>query len=316
MKTLAKLLFFAAFLGLLTNCAKDEIIDESANELKSGIPPEVNNAQGLDQDRFIIMDEIDLKVHYRIIGKGPVDIVFITAWTNPLTAYTKQFDYFREKARCIYIDLPGHGLSDSPEGIEYTLQLNADAIYDVLKKEGVHKFVAVGSNSAPIVIGQFERQYPGMITQLVTLAHAMSDPWPKEGPARDARIAAYQNNILMYESFNDDQKLAQLNMLIPPLSCPSDLIEWGKYFLVFPSWLMADMQSYITNEEACTPVPWNIPILAIYRTQPNMTRLNLFFPNCDLHVLPNGTSAVIQWQQHEAVNALIDDFIDRPGKKY
>jgi len=47
-----------------------------------------------------------------------------------------------------------------------------------------------------------------------------------------------------------------------------------------------------------------------------MTRLNLFFPNCDLHVLPNGTSAVIQWQQHEAVNALIDDFIDRPGKKY
>ena len=56
-------------------------------------------------------------------------MVFISGWTNPLTIYTKQFDYFRDKAKCIYIDLPGHGLSDAPEGIEYTQGLMADAIY-------------------------------------------------------------------------------------------------------------------------------------------------------------------------------------------
>ena len=75
-----------------------------------------NHHHGLDQDRYVTMRSTGLRVHYRVIGKGPVTIVFIPGWTNPLEIFTKQFDYFRDKARCIYIDVPGQGLSDAPDG--------------------------------------------------------------------------------------------------------------------------------------------------------------------------------------------------------
>ncbi len=102
MKTFVKLLFFMLSVSLLMGCSKnDEFFDEANAELKSKQIKVQKRAHGLDQDRFVYMKDVDLKVHYRIIGKGPIDMVFISGWTNPLTIYTKQFDYFRDKVRCI-----------------------------------------------------------------------------------------------------------------------------------------------------------------------------------------------------------------------
>ena len=159
MKTIQKLFLFLAVCGLLFSCSKedDNLIEKSAS-LPNGYEKVNTDAQGLDQNRFVTMqvmnknDElIDLKVHYRIIGQGPVDMIWIPGWTNPLTMYTKQFDYFRDKARSIYVDQPGHGLSDAPEGVEYTQKLIADAIYTIVRKEGVKKFIGVGSQLGPAV---------------------------------------------------------------------------------------------------------------------------------------------------------------------
>ena len=313
MKTLVKLLFVIAFLGMLTNCAKDEIIDEGANELKSAIPPTVNKAQGLDQDRFVMIDELNLKVHYRIIGKGPVDIVFIPGWTNPLTVYTKQFDYFREKARCIYIDLPGHGLSDAPENIEYTMGLMADAIYTVVKKEGLHKFAAVGFSWGSSPLTQFEIRHPGMITQLILLDIGIPT-WP---PLTDAsRNATYEANLNM----TPGNKSVALNGLIPQVTAPEDLKEWGNYFLDFPNWLLANMYYHYQAKEVCQPYQWTVPVNVIYRimapNSPKETRTKLFFPNCAISVI-GGDQHCIQWAYPETVNQMMSDFlIDRPGKKY
>ena len=70
--------------------------EPTGNTLKSQYSYEHQNRVGLDQDRYITMKDAGLRVHYRIIGKGPIDIVFIPGWTNPLEIYTKQFDYFRK----------------------------------------------------------------------------------------------------------------------------------------------------------------------------------------------------------------------------
>ena len=70
-------------------------------------------------------------------------MVFIPGRTNLLEVYSKQFDYLREKARCIYIDMPGQGLSDAPEGVKYTMGLIAEAIYDVVTAEETGRFRGV-----------------------------------------------------------------------------------------------------------------------------------------------------------------------------
>ena len=102
MKALKKFIFILTDICLLMTCSgADEFLDDDSLELKCG---HAHHGE-LDQDRYVTMRSTGLKVHYRIIGKGPVDIVFIPGWTNPLTVYTMQFEFFKDKARCIYIEL-------------------------------------------------------------------------------------------------------------------------------------------------------------------------------------------------------------------
>ena len=203
MKTLVKLLFVIACIGFMSGCQKEgEMIVQNETSLKKATI--VNHeAPGLDHERFVTMKETGLTIHYRIIGKGPIDMVFIPGWTNPLTVYTKQFDYFRDKARCIYIDLPGTGDSDAPSpatplnpdatGPQYTMELMAEAMYTVVKKEGLHKFVGVGFSMGPKVLAIFEKMHPGMMYKLVVI-DGWLNPWPTDPDERQALID--QNNFI------------------------------------------------------------------------------------------------------------------------
>lgn len=49
MKTLLKIIFLMAVISLVPGCNKDEIFNYNANNLKSGIAPVMNKAQGLDE---------------------------------------------------------------------------------------------------------------------------------------------------------------------------------------------------------------------------------------------------------------------------
>jgi pimeloyl-ACP methyl ester carboxylesterase len=295
-----------AVTGLLFSCSKDDgLFKEESLDHQYGYEKVNTEVQGLDQDRFVTMQSIDLKVHYRIIGKGPVDMVFIPGWTNPLTVYTKQFDYFRDKARCIYIDLPGHGLSDAPEGIEYTQSLMADAIYDVIRKEGVKKFVGVGFSWGWKPLQLLEMKHPGMITQLVLLDVGVPSWPPIGGMSQEIREAQYATHM----AWTIVEKT-------PSLKGDPEYDEIFKYYIVFPNWLLANMYYHFLAEEVCQPYPWDIPILGIWRTDPNQSKMNLFFPGVEIHLIV-GKYHVIQWFQADIVNQLIDDFIaDRPGMKY
>jgi len=314
---------------MLMACQKSEEIlpiENSADnlELKSAR----SHHQGLDQDRYITMEN-GIKVHYRIIGKGPIDMVLIPGWTNPLTVYTKQFDYFRDKARCIYIDLPGTGLSDAPtpntplapivDGPEYTMELMADAVYTVIKKEGLHQFVGVGFSMGPKVLGMFERNYPGMIYKLVVIDGGFY-PWPTDEPARTSYIAGREATYLGMLNWTEAIKTMAGGSLIPsyltgPLA--DELREWGTYFPVFPSDVLANAYYHAEAENANEPVGWLYPKLCFYSIpNPNMDKVNWIYPNNTVYSFPDG-GHVIHWMFHSEINPLIWEFIkDRPGKKY
>ncbi len=318
MKIIKKTILIIAGFMLITGCEKAE--PQYDNELLMLKHAKNSNhaydkGHGLDQERFIKMKSTDLDIHYRIIGQGPVNMVFIPGWTNPLTVYQKQFDFFRDKARCIYIDLPGQGLSDADEGIDYTMELMADAIYDVLKKEGVHKFVAVGFSMGPVTLGQFELKYPGMITRLVNIDGGFN-PWPPEGdPSRDQFIIEREGFLAWMETFGVPEKQWLASTLLHATS-PPDLIEFIDYFYEFPSWLMANIYKNYSSENVNQPIGWTFPILSIYPNAPaNMEIEQLYFPNSRIEVIKE-TGHVIQWEKHEIVNALIDEFLpDKPGRE-
>lgn len=326
MKAFIKLFQVMAVIGLLFACTETSDFYggeglEPTSELSKN-----NSHRGLDQDRCVTMKSTGLKVHYRIIGKGPIDVVLIPGWTNPLTVYTKQFDYFRDKARCIYIDLPGTGLSDAPtpntplapipDGPEYTMELMADAMYTVVKKEGLHKFVGVGFSMGPKVLGMFERNYPGMMYKLVAIDGGFS-PWPPVGdPARDVLIAKREATYLNQLTWDAAFKEFLGGILVPDTS-PQDLLDWVTYFHTFPSDVLANTNYHAGAENANEPVGWQYPKLVFYANpSPNMDKVNEIYPNNTVHTFPGG-GHVIHWVFHEDINPLIWEFIaDRPGKKY
>lgn len=213
------------FAGLLLPMAceqTDELLTDDLSEadLKCTGHPEFG------QDRYLIMRGTGLKVHYKVIGRGPVNLVFIPGWTNPLTVYSKQFEYFKNKARCIYIDLPGHGLSSAPENIEYTMDLMADAIYEVIRREGINRFVGVGFSWGHSPLTQFERKHPGMISQLIMLDVGIVTWLPiVDNPmTEDTREKDYSDQL----QYTDEMKAFLLQYLIKPATAPADLIEWGQ----------------------------------------------------------------------------------------
>ena len=208
-----KLLFLCFTFLLISGCDNTEYLSVNDDLLSAKAE---KHAKGLEYDRFVVLEDYnDLEVHYKVIGKPEkkkVDVVFIPGWTNPLTVYSKQFDFFRGKTRSIYIDLPGTGLSDAPtpntplnpipDGPEYTMELMADAVKAVIDAEGIEKFVGVGFSMGPKVLGMFERNFPDMIEKLVVLDGGF-DPWPTEEPARSNYIAQREGTYLWQLTWDD-----------------------------------------------------------------------------------------------------------------
>ncbi len=301
MKTLKFLMLMLAGLLLPLSCEQtDELLSDDMSE--ENLKCAGHNQFG--QDRYLIMRSTGLKIHYKVVGNGPVTLVFIPGWTNPLTVYSKQFDYFKHKARSIYIDLPGHGLSSAPENIEYTMDLMADAIFEIVRKEGVRQFVGVGFSWGDSPLTQFERKHPGMISQLIMLEIGI-DTWPPL--TEEVHEATYD----YFLNLADELKAGLLQQLIPSATAPQDLVEWGKYFLTFPNKLLANMYYYDYAEEYCQPYPWSIPVLVIYNQMKTAKELKTkkYFPGCEIEVL-GGDQHVIQWAYQERVNELMDDFIN------
>jgi pimeloyl-ACP methyl ester carboxylesterase len=327
MKTIKRLLFLTACICLLTTCSKDnDFFGGGQDDLNYNAEKYCNTNHGLDQDRWVTIkvlnndkQYINLRVHYRIIGKGPIDMVFLPEYSGPLTIWTKQFDYFRDKAKCIYIDKPGCGLSDAPEGINYTPALNADVTYEILKKEGVKKFIGVGFFQGSVDLQQFHLKHPGMMTKLVNLNEGFTI-WPPEGTQDWSDLYAYlEADYQAMLKLTRDDKITFVDLLVPPATSPADLREWVTYFYDYPSWLMADQAWWSEQPEVNKPIDWNIPILMIYSYPASwidMDWVNSMFSNPIVEFF-EGLGVILMWEQHEIVNPRIWEFVsDRPGRKY
>ncbi|MDD4141229.1 MAG: alpha/beta hydrolase [Bacteroidales bacterium] len=82
--------------------------------------------------KYVAMDSI--MIHYKTYGKGDECLVFVHGFGCNMNCWQEQFTYFKDKAKLLFIDLPGYGNSDKPH-TEYTLDLFADAVKTVIDVE-------------------------------------------------------------------------------------------------------------------------------------------------------------------------------------
>jgi pimeloyl-ACP methyl ester carboxylesterase len=115
------------------------------------------------------------KVHYLTLGEGSVTLVFIHGWACNLNFWREQAEAFADKARLIFIDLPGHGQSDKPNTV-YTMDFLSRAVVSVLRDARVEKAVLVGHSMGAAVMCRVYQQSPEKVAALVSVDGLLCRP--------------------------------------------------------------------------------------------------------------------------------------------
>jgi pimeloyl-ACP methyl ester carboxylesterase len=149
--------------------------------------PSANMADG--ESHFISVGAN--RIHYVTAGTGNRTIVFIHGWACNLDFWREQIPALADKARLIFIDLPGHGQSDKPQA-NYTMDFFAEAVLAVLRDAKVDKAIFIGHSMGGAVIARVHHHTPEKVAALVSvdgLLRRLSGT-PEEGRALVGGFAA------------------------------------------------------------------------------------------------------------------------------
>ncbi len=140
------------------------------------------------------------RVYYEVHGQGSPTLVFIHGWTGSHEVWKHQLDAF-PGTRVIAIDLPGNGRSSRRLDTAYTMELFADAVYEVLAAERVPSAFLFGHSMGFAVVEVFQAKYPQLCAGIGSIdgAHfeVPADPagqakWKQETEAMAAGMTTEQ----------------------------------------------------------------------------------------------------------------------------
>ncbi|WP_046730378.1 alpha/beta fold hydrolase [Streptomyces humi] len=97
--------------------------------------------------------------------------------------------------RSLFVDLPGHGISDRPAGFGYTLEDHADALAAALDEAGVTGAELIAHSMGGSVAVVLAHRRPELVSKLV-LTEANLDAHPPKS-AGSRVIAAYEENAFV-----------------------------------------------------------------------------------------------------------------------
>lgn len=266
------------------------------------------------QSRFTTLDGI--RVHYDDYGKGPTGnkdaLVFIHGWTCNATFWKANVPAFIGQTRVIALDLPGHGQSDKPENIAYTMDLFARAIDAVLQDAKVERAVLVGHSMGTPVIRQFYRKYPAKTRALVIVDGTLKsmgtkesmkqflDPFRGPGYKQHAeQMVTYLTQAMKNEQTRNEVKAA---MLTAPQHVMISAFEG-----------MLDPEIWPTTLEAQDKI--NVPTLALMAVNPQWSAeyakyVRDLVPGIEYQVWP-GVSHFLMMDEPDKFNGTLTTFLKR-----
>ena len=125
--------------------------------------------------RFASVD--GLRVHYKRIGATGPAVLFVPGWACDLSFWRYQAEALGTEARLVFVDLPGHGRSDHPEGIAYTHELSVRALVAVLDDAGEAGVALVGHSAGGSVARHFARRHPERLRALGLVDATLGSPF-------------------------------------------------------------------------------------------------------------------------------------------
>lgn len=125
-------------------------------------------AASVASDQFAEFD--GARVHYTVEGGGPVSILQIHGWACDATFWRLQTpEFVKEQYRVIAVDLPGHGQSEAPRNVDYSIERFAGAVTAVIKHAAVDKAVVIGHSMGVPVAVKVLQDNPAVVQSVVAV---------------------------------------------------------------------------------------------------------------------------------------------------
>lgn len=109
-----------------------------------------------------------IELHSTSAGAGPT-IIFVHGWTCDTSSWREQLPALTDRYRVIALDLPGHGMSESPAPEKFSIELFARAVEAVRAEAGAETIVLVGHSMGAPVIRQYALMWPEHVAGLVAV---------------------------------------------------------------------------------------------------------------------------------------------------
>ncbi|MFC0523641.1 alpha/beta fold hydrolase [Pontibacillus salicampi] len=126
-------------------------------------------------------DQVELTLHYKTYEHPFSDewLVFLHGFGGNYNIFNKQMDYFKEKYNLVFIDLPGHGKSPFPPGIDNLLSSTSQQVIHVLDRLNISSAHFLGVSLGTVIMQTIAMEHTDRIKSM-TLAGA-AGKWLKWG---------------------------------------------------------------------------------------------------------------------------------------
>lgn len=251
------------------------------------------------------------RIYYEVRGKSSKTLIFIHGWTASTQTWKYQLDSFPDY-KVIAIDLPGNGKSSKNEHEFYSMELFADSVYQVLRREKITNGFFLGHSMGFAVCEVIAQKYPEVCAGICSMDGSHfelpEDPKGKENWLQSNRDFA---RSMETESGRD----IFLNMLFLP-DTPKMLKD--EVFKISRSVPLIIGQSMIDGVEKDQKY-WSknrksaVPCLAIYSPAYQLppdykNELQKIYPQIEYYYIPN-VSHFLMMEIPYQINQIIADFL-------
>jgi pimeloyl-ACP methyl ester carboxylesterase len=199
------------------------------------------------------------RVHYKSWGKGKDALVLVHGWGCNLNHWRDQIPDFSKRNRVIALDLPGHGESDKPQQLAYTMDLFANAIDAVMRAAEVERAVVAGHSMGTPVARQFYRKYPKKTLGIVIVDGGLRPFGTKE--MREQFMATFRGPNWKEAG---TQMFSQMNATLAPADKERVLTSFGNT----PQYVLVSAMDSMNQDSLYGPDKMNVPVFAILAKSP------------------------------------------------
>ncbi len=252
------------------------------------------------------------EVHYEVYGNSPKTLFFIHGWTGSTRTWKYQLEEFGGY-KVIAVDLPGNGKSSKNENARYTMELFADCVREVAKKEKVTRAFFFGHSMGFAVVEVIAAKYPELCAGLVCI-DGLHFELPEDQAAKEQWVQYNRDFARSLETEKGREDFINA-LFLPdtPRRLKDEVLTMSRSVPLAIGKAM--IEGVIIDQKYWAKKQVQIPCLAVYSpvygsTPQYRSDFLKTYPQTEYHDL-SGVSHFFMLEIPYRTNQLIDDFLSK-----